>query len=80
MLDTTDQRALLAQLYLRLQHSGVQFILYRPFLAHLVRHRQDPSFNYDGYAFGSAGLQAATQLVFIIDAFDNHGFLHEAQW
>ena len=78
--DATDQRALLAQLYLRLQHSGVELILYRPFLAHVVRHNQDPSFNYDGHELGSAGLRAATQLVWILDTFDKRDFLHEAQW
>lgn len=75
-----DQRALYAQLLLRLQYAAVQVILYRPFLHHVNRSNQDPEFNYNGYAFGSACLKASMQVVLILDSTETQGLLHEAQW
>lgn len=75
-----DDRALRSQLLLRFCYHTVQVSLYRPFLHHIARDRNDPQFNYKGYAFGSACIKACTQVVWLIDAIDRHGFLHEAQW
>lgn len=75
-----DDRAMRSQLLLRFCYSAVQVTLYRPFLHHVARDKHHPQFNYKGYAFGSACIKACTQVVWLIDAIDRHGYLHEAQW
>ncbi|KAK4497130.1 hypothetical protein PRZ48_011580 [Zasmidium cellare] len=78
--NVVDDRALRSQLLLRFCFHSVQVSLYRPFLHHVARDRNDPTFNFKGYEFGSACIKACTQVVWLIDAIDRHGFLHEAQW
>ena len=73
-----DQRTLRSQMLLRLQHAGVELSLYRPFLHHLTRDKDDLDFQYQGYAFGSSCLRASTQIVYIVESMDKQGFLHEA--
>lgn len=75
-----DDRAMRSQLFLRFCYSSVQVSLYRPFLHHVARDKSDPRFNYQGYTYGSACLKACAQVVWLINAIDRHGFLHEAQW
>ena len=74
-----DQRTLRSQLLLRLQHAGVELSLYRSFLHHLARDKDDMDFQYRGYAFGSSCLRASTQIVYTVESMHKHGFLHEAQ-
>jgi hypothetical protein len=74
-----DQRTLRSQMLLRLQHAGIELSLYRSFLHHLARDKDDVDFQYQGYAFGSSCLRASTQIVYIVESMHTQGFLHEAQ-
>lgn len=74
-----DERTLRSQMLLRLQHAGVELSLYRPFLHHLNRDKDDPEFQYPGYAFGSSCLRASTQIIYIVESMDKQGLLHVAQ-
>ena len=76
----SDPRTLRAQLNLRLWYPAAQITLYRPFLHHLARDRQDPDFNIRGYECGSACVRAAMQAVWLVEAFETYGVLHEAHW
>lgn len=76
----SDIRVLQTQLHLRLWHSLAQIILYRPFLHHLARDRQDPKFNIRGYEFGSACVRAAMQAVLVVETFKTNDILHEGYW
>lgn len=77
---TSDIRVLQAQLNLRLWHSLAQIILYRPFLHHLARDRQDPAFSIRGFECGSACVRAAMQGVWVVETFRTNNILHEGYW
>lgn len=76
---TVDHRVLRTQLVLRVSYTSVQICLYRPFIHHLIRGGRE-QVNYKGYAFGSACIRASTQAIWLVDAMNRHGYLHEAQW
>lgn len=68
------------QLILRLWYSLAQITLYHPFLYHLARKAQDPMFTFRGYEYASACVKAAMQAIWVIEATDTHGMLHEECW
>ena len=78
--DPPSIRAVHAQLSLRLYHAVAQITLYRPFLHHLARSRDDPAFNLAGYDYASKCVQASAQAIWIVEAFQTHGTFHEAIW
>ncbi|KAK4612288.1 hypothetical protein CLAFUW4_12869 [Fulvia fulva] len=78
--DSLGDQALKSQIMLRFCHAAVQLMLYRPFVHHVVRSQEDPDFNYKGYALGSSCIRTSMQAVWLVDAFDRHGYLHEALW
>ncbi|KAF4334882.1 alcohol oxidase [Fusarium beomiforme] len=57
------KRALHAQLVIRHTYAASQMSLHRPFLHHLIRKADDPSFCINGYACGSRCITAAMQTV-----------------
>ncbi|KAK5140030.1 hypothetical protein LTR04_003193, partial [Oleoguttula sp. CCFEE 6159] len=68
------------QLLLRLAYGHVQMVLYRPFLHHVVRDVPGSVFHYKSYACGSACVKAAMQVIWVAEALDTRGYLHEAYW
>ncbi|TKA73539.1 hypothetical protein B0A49_07711 [Cryomyces minteri] len=68
------------QLLLRLAYGHVQMVLYRPFLHHVVRDVPGSVFHYRSYACGSACVKAAMQVIWVAEALDHRGYLHEAYW
>lgn len=76
----SNQRAIKAQLQIRMWYALVQLVLYRPFVHHLGRDRRDPKFNAQGYEWGSAAVKAAMQGVWVIETGQQYGIFHEAHF
>lgn len=75
-----DQNVLRAQLMLRFVDASVRTAIYRPFIQHVVRNRQDPDFSQKGFECGSASLKASMQAIWLADTMNREGVLSHAQW
>lgn len=78
----SNQRAIKAQLTIRMWYALVQLVLYRSFVHHLSRDRRDPRFDAQGYEWGSACVKAAMQGIWVIDTgrqYDNFNEAHFGQ-
>lgn len=75
-----DENVLRAQLMLRFVDASVRISIYRPFIQHVVRNRQDTEFNQKGFEYGSASLKASMQAIWLADTMDQQGVLSHTQW
>jgi hypothetical protein len=68
------------QLLLRLAYTHVQMVLYRPFIHHIAKRRTDPDFDTRAFACASACINAALQVVWLIEALEVQGVLLGSRW
>lgn len=61
-------------------HAHVQMVLYRPFLHHITKRKTDPDFDMRAFAYASACVEAAQQVIWLNEALDSKGLLHGSYW
>ncbi|KAF1809717.1 hypothetical protein P152DRAFT_476138 [Eremomyces bilateralis CBS 781.70] len=68
------------QLLLRLAYAHVQMVLYRPFLHHISKSRNDPNFDLRAFACASACTKAAMQAIWLVQALEDRKLLVGCYW
>lgn len=75
-----NRRALTGQLNVRMIYTAVRLHLYSPYLDHLSKDPNDPSYSAAGFEHASSCVRAATQAVLLVETMQSQDIMCSVYW